>query len=106
MNPCRVLDCVLLLSIVSCCHVSMTDPAYPAEDDSYRPMAIQTSGVSNVPAELIERLRQYQNVRAASFRGWAPDGRGILIQTRFGNTSQLHRVYSPGGRREQVTFFD
>src|SRR5207253_2707273 len=36
----------------------------------------------------------------------APDGKGMLISTQFGNTTQLHRVYQPGGRREQVTFFD
>ncbi|MCH8830297.1 MAG: hypothetical protein IID45_12035, partial [Planctomycetes bacterium] len=73
--------------------------------DPLRPPAISTSGVPVIPRELIERLRQYQNVRTAAFRGWSPDGRGILIQTRFGNTSQLHRVMTPLGRREQVTFF-
>ncbi len=59
-----------------------------------------------VPAEIEERLRQYQNTRTAVFHGWSPDGKGILIATRFGNTAQLHRVYEPGGRREQITFFD
>ena len=54
----------------------------------------------------MDQLRQYQSVRTAGFRGWAPDGKGILIQTQFGNTSQLHRVYTPGGRREQMTFLD
>jgi dipeptidyl aminopeptidase/acylaminoacyl peptidase len=29
-----------------------------------------------------------------------------LVATQFGNTTQLHRVYEPGGRREQITFFD
>ena len=74
--------------------------------DPLKPPAIQTEGVPQVPSELIERLSRYQNTRSASFRGWAPDGKGILIQTRFGNTSQLHRVYEPSGRRQQVTFFD
>jgi len=59
-----------------------------------------------VPADLFSRLAQYQNVRDASFQGWAPDDSGMLIRTRFGNAAQLHRVYEPGGRREQVTFFD
>jgi dipeptidyl aminopeptidase/acylaminoacyl peptidase len=54
----------------------------------------------------MERLAQYQNVRTAAFAGWSPDGRGMLISTRFGNAAQLHRVYEPGGRREQVTFFE
>jgi dipeptidyl aminopeptidase/acylaminoacyl peptidase len=77
-----------------------------AEDDPLRPPAVETENVPPVPPALVDRLRQYQNVRSAGFRGWSPDGRGILVQTRFGNTSQLHRVYEPGGRREQITFFD
>ena len=65
-----------------------------------------THGVPVVPADIEAGLRAYQNTRAAAFHGWAPDGNGILIATRFGNTVQLHRVYEPGGRRDQVTFFD
>lgn len=76
-----------------------------AQDDPLRPPAIATTNVPVVPPDLAERLRQYQNTRAAAFRGWSPDGKGMLIATRFGDTAQLHRVYEPGGRREQVTFF-
>jgi len=75
-----------------------------ADDDPRRPAAIEAEGVPVVPAGLMERLAQYQNIRAAAFRGWAPAGNGILIATRFGNATQLHRVYEPGGRREQITF--
>ncbi|HEX5446943.1 MAG TPA: alpha/beta fold hydrolase [Pirellulales bacterium] len=74
--------------------------------DAQRPPAIATEDVPDVPAELVERLLQYQNMRAAQFLGWSPDGGGMLVQTRFGNSAQLHRVYEPGGRREQITFFD
>ncbi|MBC7853014.1 MAG: S9 family peptidase [Pirellulaceae bacterium] len=74
--------------------------------DPRRPAAIETEEVPPVPAELQARLAQYQNLRAAGFAGWDPAGRGILIRTRFGNSLQLHRVYEPGGRREQITFFD
>lgn len=76
------------------------------ETDPRRPGAIKTTGVPAIPADVFDRLNQYQNVRTAAFAGWSPDGRGILIGTRFGNTSQLHRVYEPGGRREQITFFE
>jgi len=76
------------------------------ETDPRRPAAIEAKEVPVVPAELMAKLAQYQSVRGASFRGFAPDGSGILIGTRFGNSSQLHRVYEPGGRREQITFFD
>ena len=86
-------------------------PTTPAVDgnsavDPRKPAAIETSDVPLVPSELFAKLAQYQNVRAAAFRGWAPAGDGILITTRFGNSSQLHRVVRPEGRREQLTFFD
>jgi dipeptidyl aminopeptidase/acylaminoacyl peptidase len=80
--------------------------AHSEEVDALKPPAIVTRSVPIVPAEIEERLRQYQNTRAAAFHGWSPDGKGLLIATRFGNTAQLHRVYEPGGRREQITFFD
>jgi len=76
------------------------------KEDAFRPPAITTHAVPVVPDELMERLRQYQHVRSAVFRGWSPDGKGILIATRFGDTAQLHRVYEPAGRREQITFFN
>lgn len=79
--------------------------AVAAEPDALRPPAIAVESVPVVPSELMERLAQYQNTRAALFRGWCPHGRGMLVVTRFGDTAQLHRVYDPGGRREQVTFF-
>lgn len=73
--------------------------------DPRRPAAIETTSVPVIPDELAQRLAQFQNTRHASFLGWAPTGEGVLIGTRFGNTTQLHWVRAPGGRREQITFF-
>ena len=58
-----------------------------------------------IPAQLSERLQRYQNTRGAAFVGWNADG-SILISTRFANTAQVHRVKTPGGAREQLTFYD
>ncbi len=80
--------------------------AADSSPDPRKPAAIETEEVPPVPAELQAKLAQYQNLRAAGFAGWDPAGKGILIRTRFGNSLQLHRVYEPGGRREQITFFD
>ena len=60
--------------------------------------------VPEVPASLGDRLRRYENVRSASFAAWAEDGRGMFVSTRFGETSQLHRVEMPRGARTQLTF--
>jgi len=81
-------------------------PLPAAETDFPKPSAIQTQDVPPVPADFVARLRQYQNTRPAGFAGWSPAGQGILIRTQFANSLQLHRVYEPGGRREQITFFD
>jgi hypothetical protein len=56
-----------------------------------------------IPPELVESLSQYQNTRGATFLGWLRDG-SLLISTRFGDTSQVHRVSRPLGMREQLTF--
>ena len=62
--------------------------------------------IPDIPAALEARLNQFQNVRSASFVEWAEDGKGMYIRTRFGDTTQLHRVDSAGGTRHQLTFFD
>jgi dipeptidyl aminopeptidase/acylaminoacyl peptidase len=62
-------------------------------------------GVPEIPAAVIERMNQYQNTRGANLSSWSPDGKNILISTRFAETAQLHIVDHPGGARKQVTFF-
>jgi dipeptidyl aminopeptidase/acylaminoacyl peptidase len=59
------------------------------------------------PAEpaLAAKLGRYQQSRSATFLDWQADG-SLLILTRFGETSQVHRVAAPLAMREQLTFFD
>ncbi len=64
-----------------------------------------TENVPETPTALKDMLLQYQNVRGASFSDWTPDGKSILIATRFGDAAQLHRVDMPLGLRRQLTFF-
>jgi dipeptidyl aminopeptidase/acylaminoacyl peptidase len=100
------LPSAALVCLMTLCFTAPSTALEKQPVDPFRPSAIETENIPVVPSELIDDLRQYQNVRAASFQGWSPDGEGILIQTRFGNAAQLHRIHQPGGRREQVTFFD
>jgi dipeptidyl aminopeptidase/acylaminoacyl peptidase len=67
--------------------------------------ALQLENVPEAPPEVSERLRQYVNTRSAGFADWLPGG-GVLITTRFGDTSQLHRVDQPMGARTQLTFYE
>ncbi len=61
--------------------------------------------VPEIPADIVDSLNRYQNVRSGGFQAWTDDGEGLFISTRFADTSQLHRVDMPGGARHQLTFF-
>ena len=59
-----------------------------------------------IPAEIVDSLNRYQNVRSGRFRDWTEDGTGVYISTRFGDVEQIHRVDMPGGARQQITFYN
>ncbi len=69
------------------------------------PGNLKAEGVPAIPEELVRDLQRYTEFRTASFSGWHPTRREMLISTRFGNVPQLHRVAAPGGARTQLTFF-
>ncbi|WP_081096790.1 prolyl oligopeptidase family serine peptidase [Erythrobacter donghaensis] len=57
-----------------------------------------------IPLALAGDVRPYLEARGAGFAGWDPNTRAVLINTRFANTSQLHRVAQPMGARTQLSF--
>lgn len=66
--------------------------------------ALRLDNVPEVPAALGQRALQFGNARPIRLVGWAPDGSGVFLTTRFGETMQLHKVVSPLGARTQWTF--
>ena len=62
-------------------------------------------GIPKIPASLAESVGRYSEFRGAAFAGWHPTRREMLIETRFGDTFQVHEVKFPGGARTQLTFF-
>ncbi len=76
----------------------------PAPAVEPKPAALIADGVPDVPAELPAATRPYMENRGAGFAGWHPVDKSMLISTRFGNTSQIHRVAAPMGARKQMTF--
>jgi dipeptidyl aminopeptidase/acylaminoacyl peptidase len=62
--------------------------------------------VPEIPAEIVDSLNRYQNVRGANLQGWQEDSSGVFVSTRFADVDQLHRVDSPGGARHQLTFYN
>jgi len=82
----------------------------PAAADAERRVAnngnLVMEDVPEIPADIVNSLNRYQNVRSASFRTWSGDGESLFINTRFGDVGQLHRVDMPMGARHQVTFYN
>jgi dipeptidyl aminopeptidase/acylaminoacyl peptidase len=62
-------------------------------------------GVPPIPASLAGTAGRYSSYRGATLVDWHPLRRELLIATRFGDTPQLHLVKTPGGARQQLTFF-
>ena len=89
--------CVISLGLGAC---ATLEPALPDERTLGN---LVVKGVPEIPPALVARMQQYRNTRSARLLGWLPEG--LLISTRFAQTGQLHRVRSPLGVREQVTFF-
>lgn len=61
-------------------------------------------GVPAAPQGLQAAISPYYEVRSAELEDWLADG-SMLISTRFGETTQIHRLTAPGAARTQLTFF-
>ncbi len=80
-----------------------TSTAIP-EGEETRHGALVLRDVPSVPDSVFDRLHQYQNTRAVRLHGWTAEG--LLVGIRFSETDQLHRLRTPMGAREQLSFFD
>lgn len=89
------LAAVLLLAMVA---FAQSDEIGPNEN-------LVAEGIPKIPASLAESVGRYSEFRTAGFASWHPTKREMLIETRFGDTSQVHQVKFPGGARTQLTFF-
>lgn len=92
------------LAIVLACFAAPTSVLAQASDFVEKPAALIADGIPPIPATLAAETRPYMEFRTASFAGWNSVDRSMLISTRFGNTAQIHRVATPMGAREQLSF--
>lgn len=60
-------------------------------------------GVPPHSPRITETLEGWLAGRSATFRDFLPDG-SLLVSTRFGDADQVHRVATPLGAREQLTW--
>lgn len=104
MRHTRLLALLLATATVPAAAEQAPGPV-PAETPAVPlPAALTAEQMPPAPLHLAERARPYLEARSARFAGWDPKSRAVLITTRFGNVSQLHRVAAPMGARTQITF--
>ena len=68
------------------------------------PANLTVENIPNFSPKLRAEAARYMEFRMASFSGWHPERREMLIATRFADTAQLHSVKMAGGARKQITF--
>jgi dipeptidyl aminopeptidase/acylaminoacyl peptidase len=82
--------------------VAAPSPIEAAPDDR----SVVLDGCPEVSPELTARMNQYLNTRTAYVSAIAPDGRSLVVLTRFAETAQVHLVDHPMGDRRQLTFLE
>lgn len=100
------LRSTVLLLLCAALTIGALAPAVSAEQERVEKGNLVMEGIPEIPERVQNRLLQYQNTRSAGLADWLPSGGGMLISTRFGETSQIHVVKVPGGARNQITFFE
>jgi len=93
----KFLRILVVLSLATIAF-SQSDVIAPGEN-------LVVEGVPKIPTSLVETVDRYSNFRGATFDGWDPVRREMLITTRFADTNQIHLVKLPGGARTQLTFY-
>ena len=69
------------------------------------PPNLKIDGVPPIPAALASKIALYTEFRPKSVATWHPVKRELLVATRAGNTTQLHRLAEPRGQLQQITDF-
>ena len=94
----------MLFLLLACAHtVSLEAPAVtPAV--AAPPENLELDGPPEIPTALSAALRPYLSTRSARLQAISDDGEQVIITTRFGASSQIHRLTAPMGARHQLTF--
>ncbi|MGZ5197243.1 MAG: alpha/beta fold hydrolase, partial [Kaistella sp.] len=65
-----------------------------------------TENIPAIPKSLSEKIKKYSESRGANFTAIHPNGKELIMVTRFASTNQLHKISQAMGARKQLTFFD
>ncbi len=97
--------CLRLLAVILFSTLVWSTLAFAQSDEVAPNENLVAEGIPKIPVSLADSVGRYSEFRAADFESWHPTRREMLIETRFGDTAQVHQVKFPGGARTQLTFF-
>jgi dipeptidyl aminopeptidase/acylaminoacyl peptidase len=66
---------------------------------------LELKEIPPIPLALSKQVMEYTESRSALISSWHPTRREMLITTRLKDVSQVYKVASPGGTREEMTSF-
>lgn len=89
---------LIIITFLSAIAFAQSDTVAPNEN-------LVAEGIPKISASLAESAGRYSDFRYGVFASWHPVRREMLVETRFGDTAQVHQVKFPGGARTQLTFF-
>jgi|WetSurMetagenome_2_1015567.scaffolds.fasta_scaffold00008_6 dipeptidyl aminopeptidase/acylaminoacyl peptidase len=78
-------------------HFSCTGRASP-------PPSLTVRGIPPVPDSLACSVARYHDWNFATFAGWSPGGREMVVVSRVGQINQIHIAPSPGAPLKRLTF--
>lgn len=90
---------IFLISSVALFSQSNSENIVPNEN-------LITENIPAIPKSLSEKIKKYTESRGADFTAIHPNGKELIMVTRFASTNQLHYLTQPLGNRKQITFFD
>ena len=90
---------VFLFSSAAFFSQSKTENVVPNEN-------LITENIPAIPKSLNEKIKKYTESRGAFFTDIHPNGKELIMVTRFASTNQLHYLSQALGNRKQITFFD
>lgn len=89
-----------LIAVLTCLSATAAADTFVFRD---KRGALILEGIPAHSPRVTATLENWLHARGASFRDFLPDG-SVLVTTRFGEVEQVHRLRTPLGAREQLTF--
>ncbi|MDR2981490.1 MAG: prolyl oligopeptidase family serine peptidase [Puniceicoccales bacterium] len=95
----------LIIPIPAYAEDTAENPKAPAETGDVLPVPakIRIEGVPAIPKAQRDAANAYLSLGGATFQGWHPLERSILVSARRGGVNQLHTIAEPEGKRLPVT---